>query len=116
MKEDILVMNRKERQRKAIVEAIKSRHFTLVEAAERLHLSSRQMRRILRRYEQEGDKGLIHRHRGKASNRQSDLNNKEQILELYRKKYIGFGPTLAAEKISQENKKEVIAETLRLWL
>lgn len=115
MKGDILLMSSKERQRKAMVEAIRNKHFTLVEAAERLGIGERQMRRILRRYEQEGDKGLIHRHRGKASNHTYDFKLKTLILELYRARYMGFGPTLAAEKITEEG-HVVVAETLRLWL
>jgi transposase len=116
VKGDILLMNRKERQRKAMVEAVKNIHFTVNEAAERLGITSRQMRRILRRYEQEGDIGLVHRHRGKISNHRCDLKIKERVLDLYRKKYMGFGPTLAAEKITEEDKIDVVAETLRLWL
>lgn len=109
-------MNGKERQRKAIVEAVTNKHFTLKEAAERLGITKRQMRRILRRYEQEGDKGLIHGHRGRSSNNAYDLKLKNVILELYKTKYMGFGPTLAAEKITEEDNHEILAETLRLWL
>ena len=72
--------------------------------------------RILRRYEQEGDKGLVHRHRGKSSNHTCDLKLKTLVLTLYQTKYMGFGPTLAAEKITDEDKRPILAETLRLWL
>jgi len=116
MKEDMLLMSTKERHRKAIFEAIKNKHLTLTEAAERIHLSLRQTRRILRKYEKEGDKGLIHGSRGKKSNHAYDPKLKTIILELYRSKYSGFGPTLAAEKISEENKYIIHSETLRLWL
>lgn len=116
MKGDILLMSNKERQRKAVVEAVKNKHFTMAEAAERLGITDRQMRRIWRRFKEEGDKGLIHRHRGKPSNHTIDLQRKTLILELYRTKYLGFGPTLAAEKITEEDKHQVLAETLRLWL
>jgi len=116
MKEDILLMNGKERQRKSIIDGVQNRHFTLLEAAERLLVSQRQMRRILRRYEAEGDKGLIHRHRGKRSNHACNFNFKKTILGLYQTKYRGFGPTLAAEKITEEDKQPISPETLRLWL
>lgn len=116
MKEDIFLMNGKERQRKSIIEAVKNKHFTLTEAAERLHVSKRQVRRIVRRYEQEGDKGLVHGHRGKPSNHTLDSRLKTHVLELYRMKYMGFGPTLAAEKITEEDKQPIVDETLRLWL
>jgi transposase len=116
MKEDIFLMNGKERQRKATIEAVKNKHFTQLEAAERLHISERQVRRILRRHEREGDKGLVHGHRGKPSNHTCHLKLKTLVLKLYQTKYMGFGPTLAAEKITDEDKCPIIAETLRLWL
>lgn len=116
MQRDLLIMNGKERQRKAIVEAVKNGHFTVTEAAERLNVGQRQMRRIVRRYEAEGDKGLIHRHRGKTSNHACDVSFKKLILGLYQTKYRGFGQTLAAEKITEEDKQTISPETLRLWL
>lgn len=115
MKEDILLMSGKERLRKAIIEAVKNGHFTMVEAAERLDITERQVRRILRRYEKEGDKGLIHRHRGKVSNHTCDFEFKTVVLELYRTKFLGFGPTFASEKLAEEG-YAVLPETLRLWL
>lgn len=115
MKGDMLVMNGKERQRKAMMEAIKNKHFTLSDVAERLGITKRQVRRILRQYEKEGDKGLIHRHRGKSSNHTYDSQLKSWILNLYRTKYRGFGPTFAAEKITEEG-YVIHPETLRIWL
>lgn len=115
MKEDIFPMNGKERQRKAIVEAVKNKHFTMTEAAERLQLSKRQLRRILRRYETIGDRSLVHGHRGKKSNHTGDVRLKTLVLGLYQTTYKGFGPTLAAEKITEEG-HSILAETLRLWL
>ena len=38
------------------------------------------------------------------------------MLALYQTKYKGFGPTLAAEKITEEDNSPILAETLRLWL
>jgi hypothetical protein len=95
---------------------VKNKHLTVSEAAERLFISQRQMRRILRRYEAEGDPGLIHRHRGKTSNHACDFNFKKLVLGLYQTKYKGFGSTLAAEKITEEDKHPLSSETLRLWL
>jgi hypothetical protein len=37
-------------------------------------------------------------------------------LNLYRKHYGGFGPTLAAEKLLERDKVKINDETLRLWL
>ena len=64
----------------------------------------------------EGDKGLIHRNRGRPSNRRKAPEVKEMALALYREQYWDFGPTLAAEKLVERDGYEVNHETLRRWL
>jgi hypothetical protein len=59
---------------------------------------------------------LLHRLRGRASNRHVRPFRKEQALELYREKYTGYGPTLAAECLEREDGLAVPASTLRVWL
>ena len=54
--------------------------------------------------------------RGRASNRRVAPGRKEQALELYRERYVGYGPTLAAECLEQEDGLVVSASTLRMWL
>ena len=41
---------------------------------------------------------------------------KDRVIELYREKYGGFGPTLAAEKLLEGDGIELSEETLRGWL
>jgi len=62
-------MTSKELARKTEVERALDHRITQKEAAERLGISERQFRRILRRYRQEGDGGLVSQKRGKPSNR-----------------------------------------------
>ncbi len=60
---------------------------------------------------------MIHRGRGVASNNHLEAELKEKILNRYREVYQGFGPTLAVEKLSEEDGLQPISrETLRLWL
>jgi hypothetical protein len=66
------------------------------------------------RVRQEGDKGIIHRLRGRPSNRR--LPYKDKVLRLFKEKYPDFGPTLASEKLFERDKIKVNDETLRLWL
>jgi transposase len=115
MQEELLLMNPKERARKAIMEGVKQGYFSVKKAAKRMDVTPRQARRILRHYEQSGDKGLIHKHRGNPSNNQLKSSIKQAVFSLYQSKYPGFGPTLAAEKLSLEG-YELNAETLRNWL
>jgi transposase len=115
VKEDVLLMSATERKRKAILEGVKEGYFTLAEAAQRMNVTTRQARRIMRRFELYGDKGLIHKHRGNPSNHAWDETTKKSIITLCKAKYEGFGPTLAAEKLEDDGYK-ISDETLRLWL
>jgi len=113
---DRLIMSKKERERKSMLDLVKIRQLTQVEASRRLGLSYRQTKRIYRSYVAYGDEGLVHKGRGKASPRAYSKEMKEAILKLYEQKYLGFGPTLASEKLEEEDGYSLHAETLRLWL
>lgn len=86
-----------------------------VEAARLLRRSVRQVRRIQRRLEAEGDGGVIHRLRGRRSNRRLDERLRRRALAAYRRELGDFGPTLASEKLGERG-IEVSADTLRRWL
>ncbi|MDA8082964.1 MAG: ISNCY family transposase [Nitrospiraceae bacterium] len=113
---DILVMTRKEAKRLHVIRKVMEGEISQIAAAEMLSLSARQVRRITERIHEEGDEGIIHRHRGMVSNRKTAGRTKDKIVRLYRKHYEGFGPTLAAEKLQELNGISISDETLRLWL
>lgn len=110
----VLLMNGKERLRKAIFEMVKQRRITLSQASIQCELSYRQTLRIYAEYLKKGDAGLIHQSRGQRSNRKHP--HRDTIISLYKSKYEGFGPTLAAEYLLEEDGLVVNRETLRLWL
>jgi hypothetical protein len=89
---------------------------TQVKAAEVLGLSTRQVRRLAKRVFAEGDKGLIHKSRGKPSGRRLPEDLKQKVLGLYQQKYFDFGPTLANEKLFELEGIRLGAQTLRNWL
>ncbi len=66
---DKLIMSKKERQRKSIFDLVKLGQISQLDASKRLYLSYRQTKRAYQRYLKEGDAGLVHRSRGKASPR-----------------------------------------------
>lgn len=108
-------MSRKERRRLELMSRVSEGQLTLVKAAELLGISYRQCKRVCRRYRQEGDAGLVHGSRGRASNR-GRASVREAVLALYRVKYADFGPTLAREYLWREDGREVSVTTLRRWL
>lgn len=108
-------MSEKERLRKGVFEVVRAGAWSLAEAAEHLKMSYRQCKRSYQRYVTEGDAGLVHRSRGRRSNRRKDDGLREAVLQRYEERYEGFGPTLAAEKLAEDG-YEVDHETLRRWL
>lgn len=111
-----LAMSQKERMRLVMMNRVEEKAMTIKEAAEVMGISYRQGRRIYRRYVSEGDEGLVHRNRGRPSNRSKPCELRKVVLALYRKQYWDFGPTLAAEKLVERDGYEVDHETLRRWL
>jgi len=111
---DIIMATQEELKKLHVVRKAIENTITQNEAAEILDLSDRQVRRIASKIRLEGDEGVIHKLRGKASNRA--LPGKERILRLFRAKYPDFGPTLASEKLFERDKIKINDETLRLWL
>lgn len=109
-------MSQKERKRLAIMSRVKEGEMTIREGSEVLGISYRQACRIHRRYLEGGDEGLIHRSRGRPSNRGKPPEVKEAVLSLYQERYWDFGPTLAAEKLLERDGYQVGHETLRRWL
>jgi len=113
---DIITMTQKELKRLYVIKQVLERRLKQIEAAELLNLSSRQIRRIVKRLRKEGEKGIIHRLRGQPSHRRLPKQIKNKVIALYKKKYKGFGPTLATEKLLEIDKIKISDETLRLWL
>lgn len=112
-----LLMSEKERKRKGVFERVRTGTLSVVEGAEVLGLSYRQCRRSYKRYREEGDEGLVHRGRGRPSNRRKEEGFKKGVLKRYEERYgpVEMGPVLASEKLKEDG-LEVGRETLRLWL
>ncbi len=62
-----------------------------------------------------GRPGLVHRGRGKPSNRRILEKRKKKVLALYEERYGDFGPTLGVEKLAERDGITLSAETLRGW-
>lgn len=116
MSEGELVMSRKERQRMVVMGRVGTRAITLAEASQLMDLSYRHSKRVWKRWRADGEWGLVHRSRGRESNRRLDAEFREAVLAAYRARYDDFGPTLASEKLEENEGLEVDHETLRRWL
>lgn len=116
VREDRVMMSGKELRRVHVIRQVVEKTLTQVEAGALLGLTDRQIRRLVRRVKQEGDRGLMHQGRGRPSNRRIPEMHKTKMLRLYERHYGDFGPTLAAEKLEERHGLTVSEETLRRWL
>jgi len=113
---DIIMFRQKELKRLHIIQKVVDGIIKQTEAAEILLLSTRQIRRIHKKVKVEGEKGIIHKSRGRESNRKTPKKIRDRVLKLYRAQYKDFGPTLAAEKLFERDGIKLNDETLRTWL
>lgn len=113
---DIFIMNQREIRRLYVIKKLLAKELKQAEASEMLGLSERQIRRMVRRIEVQGDGGIIHQSRGVVSRQKIEDSIKQKILKIYRKKYWDFGATLASEKLAENDQIKISKETLRKWL
>ncbi len=111
-----LRLSEKERRRLEVFNRVKRGEVSLRKGGELLGLGYRQAKRSYSRWRTDGDESLVHGLRGKASNRRTAGALKKRVLRLYERKYKDFGPTLAAEYLSEELGEEIKTSTLRRWL
>jgi len=114
-------MSRRELRRVEVLARVQAEELKLIDAASLMGVSYRQAKRIGKRYREEGAEGLKHRSAGRRSSRAKPEKFRRQVLGLVRRKYSGeegrrFGPTLAAEHLSAEDRLAIDAETLRRWM
>lgn len=114
--QDMITMSRREVKRLHLIHQALEEKITQIEAAGLIGLSDRQIRRIIRRIREEGDEGICHRSRGKASNHQAPKKVKARALKLFKEEYHDFNLAHATEKLAEVHGITISDETLRLWL
>jgi hypothetical protein len=112
---DRIEMSQRERDRLKVLHTVQQGQRTQAEAARLLRLTTRQVRRLLRRLADSGDAALVHGLRGRPSNRRFDPKFRRRVLRTYRQHFPDFGPTLASEKLAERG-LAVSPDTLRRWL
>lgn len=103
----------RELDRLKCIQAVADGDLQPIRAAERLGLTTRQVRRLTMRYRAEGPVGLVSRRRNRPSNHRLDSGLQEQVIGILRESYPDFGPTLAAEKLAARHHIVVCKETVR---
>ena len=114
--EGMITMSGKEWDRIRVVEAVRERRLKQAEAAARLRLSVRQIKRLVRAHRAVGAVGLVSKRRGQPNPRRIGEAEREQVLACVRGHYADFGPTLAAEYLRSYHGFTRSVETLRQWM
>lgn len=111
--DQLLEMSTKELSRLEVMQRLSEKRMSQKEAGKILALSTRQIKRLLRAYRQQGAVGLVSKHRGRKANNRLAEEVKRKALNLLKTKYQGFGPTLAHEKLVEKDKLQLSDESVR---
>ena len=95
-------MSVKERVRLDALHRVERGELTVVATTALMGVSLRQARRLWKRYRVQGAAGLVHRLRGRASNRRLAEELRARIVKRHQERYADFGPTFACEKLAAE--------------
>ena len=109
-------MSERDLKRIEVLSEVRTGRRTVASAAAVLAVSERQAYRLLARYEVHGGSGLIHKARGRTSNRSRNEGVRRYAVELVKTRYADFGPTLATEVLLDRHELRVGRETLRRWM
>ena len=99
--QDRIAMSQRERDLLKVMGPVLQGQRTQSEAARLVGLSVRQIRRIQRKLQAQGDAALVHGLPGKPSNRRFETEFRHKVLTTYRQRFAGFGPTFACEKLAE---------------
>jgi transposase len=112
-----IAMSQQERDWLDWLKRARDRKITQREAAQKMGISERWVRKLLWRMKREGDSVVVHGLRGRGSNRKRPEATRKRVLEvLADPDWHDFGPTFAAEQLAKRHQIQVGKETLRQWM
>lgn len=106
-------MSEKELYRLQELQKAHEKRQTLIQAAENLGLSLRQVKRLSKRIKEEGPGGIISRKVGKPSNHQLARGLGELVMGIIVERYSDFGPTLAHEYLVEKHPVSLSVSSVR---
>jgi hypothetical protein len=87
------------------------------QAAEKMGVSDRWVRKLLGRMKTDGDGVVVHGLRGRASNRHIDSQTQARAIALLKQpEWHDFGPTFASEQLAKRHSIQISKETVRGWM
>jgi hypothetical protein len=87
------------------------------QAAEKMGITDRWVRKLLIRMKSDGDSVVVHGLRGRSSNRRIEEQTQARAIELLKQpEWHDFGPTFASEQLAKRHGIQVSKETVRAWM
>ena len=87
------------------------------QAAGKMGVSDRWVRKLLLRMKTDGDGVVVHGLRGRSSNRRIDQQTQARVVELLKQPaWYDFGPTFASQQLAKRHDIDVSKETVRGWM
>jgi transposase len=112
-----IAMSQEERDKLEWLKRAMEKVISQREAAERIGVSERWVRKLLRRMKKQGDRIVLHGLRGRASNRKIGTKVQAQAMGILKQpEWHDFGPTFASEQLAKRHGIVVSDETLRQWM
>jgi hypothetical protein len=112
-----IAMNQEERDWLAWLKRAQDGVVTQRQAAEKMEVSERWVRKLLVRLKTDGDGVVVHGLRGRASNRRIEGKIQARAMELLKQpEWHDFGPTFASEQLGKRHSIHVSKETVRAWM
>ena len=109
-------MSQQERDWLEWLKAARDKRMTQKVASERMGVSERWVRKLLKRMATDGDAVVVHGQRGKASNRKIEAAVPAKAMGLLQQsEWQDFGPTYASQQLAKQG-IAVSDETLRRWM
>jgi transposase len=110
-------MSQEERDELDWLKRAKDGSITQRAAAEKIGVSERWVRKLLKRMAKRGDAVVVHGLRGRPSNRRLSAATQRQALAILKQpEWHDFGPTFASEQLAKRHQIRVGKETLRGWM
>jgi hypothetical protein len=110
---DRITMTMRELDRFKVIQSVVDGLLKPWRAAQRLALTTRQVRRLAARLREQGAAGLVSGRCAKPSNHRIDAGIAVRAVAIIKERYSDFGPTLACEKLRECHDVLLAKETVR---
>ena len=85
-------------------------------AATQLGITTRQVRRLVKSYKEEGPLSLTHQGKGRVAPNRTPDSIRSTVMDIIRKDFPETGPQLISDELEDLRKISVNPETLRRWM